>query len=121
MEITTGPFEEPFQIYLDSNTIAINGDVDGSPEMLNLCRETLSKLSAITPLSIRASNARITPEGVTAWIHSVNEFLSSCELTYFPSELALLLRFDDRYRHSRSQFKEYSRTSTADCEISGIS
>ncbi len=98
--------EEPFNIVLSAYKVALQGDLDDSPGVWTRCRAVLEKVPRSSRLIVEAHDARIIPEGVTTWIKAVEQFLADCELTYSPSQLSLILQYDDRYQHTKSTFQE---------------
>lgn len=109
MEYQTEPPSEPFDIQLKESEIVLCGDLDDSRAVLEACRRILGSARGRSELIIHSSGARVVSSGVTVWIGLVHEYLADCSLIYTPSELALLLQYDDRYvaAHSRSSFREY--------------
>lgn len=96
-----------FRIDIDRDRILLHGDLDGSPEMLLACGQAMRHLKPFGQLTIEASEAMISPRGVTAWIQAVEQFLMGCEIVYTPSQLGVILQYDERYPHLSSSFQEY--------------
>jgi hypothetical protein len=44
---------------------------------------------------------------IEIWIEAVRQFLAGCELVYAPSQLGLILKYDERYQHPKSTFEEW--------------
>jgi hypothetical protein len=102
--------ENAFEISFHRNKIVVRGDLDDSPRVLITCRQVLERIPRFSSLTIEADEARIVPEGITTWIEAVEQFLMGCELTYAPSQLAMILQFDDRYPHPRSHYQNFQHT-----------
>ena len=99
----------PFEIEIHTGNILLSGDLDGSREVLDRCRAVFSYISGMSrrTWTIEANDIRIIPEGVTTWIQVVEEFFKNSELVYAPSQLNVILRYDERYRHATSTFQEF--------------
>ena len=99
----------PFEIKIQTGNIILSGDLDGSREVLDRCRNVFGYISGMsrTTWTIEADDIRIIPEGVTTWIQVVEEFFKNSELVYAPSQLNVILRYDERYRHATSTFQEF--------------
>lgn len=102
--------ENAFEMLLRGNRIVVRGDLDDSPKVLMTCREVLERVPRFSSLMIEADEARVAPEGVTTWIEAVEQFLMGCELTYAPSQLGMILQFDDRYPHPRSHYQNFQHS-----------
>lgn len=96
-----------FDISVDQNRIVLRGDLDGSPRMLKVYGQVLRQMPRFSRFTVEAQDARITPEGVAAWIEGVREFLMGCEMVYAPSQLGMILQYDGRYDHPASSYQEY--------------
>ncbi len=105
---------EPFRIRHDRRRIVIEGDLGGSPQVLEECRVAALQAIAHGPsnLFILAHDARIDSGGVETWLRVVEEFLMDCNLTYAPSQLGVILQYEELYRHPHSQYEEYSQYRT---------
>lgn len=57
-----------------------------------------------TKWTVDASAVRIAPMGVATWIAAVNLYLLNCSLQYMPSQLGMILEYDELYKHGNSQF-----------------
>src|SRR5437763_1195901 len=86
---------EQFEILIRPTRLVLSGDLIRSPQVLAKCSEALSKIPLFPRLSVDAHDVRLSPEGVTIWIEAVHSFLMGCELTYTPSQLGLILQYDD--------------------------
>jgi len=99
-----------FSVSFDQSRIILGGDLDGSPQMLREFGEALRRAPKFSRMTVEAQDARITPEGVTAWIEGVQEYLMGSEMIYAPSQLGIILQFDSRYQHPASSYREYQRS-----------
>jgi hypothetical protein len=104
---------KPFDINFAAQTIKLGGDLDDSPAVLARCRAVLERVPKFSRLTVEADELRIVPEGVDTWIAAAEEFLMGCELDYEPSQLGLVLQYDDRYRHPKSIFRNGEVTVSA--------
>lgn len=107
MELNTKPLE----ISIHNSRIILSGDLNDSPLVLTRLREFLKPIPKFSQLVIEAQEAFITPEGVTAWIQAVEQFLMGCEIIYVSSQLGTILQYDERYKHPTSSFQEYNHSS----------
>lgn len=107
MDRPTERNDEQFEITLLRNRIVLHGDLDDSPRVPAVCRAALEKVGKFSSLIVEADDARVVPEGVTIWIEAVDQFLSGCELIYAPSQLRLILEYDERYRHPKTIFEDW--------------
>jgi hypothetical protein len=98
---------DQFKIILKEGKITLCGDLDDSPAILSRCRAVLEQVPKFSRLTVEADELRIVPEGVDTWIAAAEQFLMGCELDYEPSQLGLVLQYDDRYRHPKSVFKTW--------------
>jgi hypothetical protein len=103
---------ESFEIVLQNERLILRGDLDKSPQVLARCRHVLETVPKFSRLFVEAYDARVTPEGVETWIAAVDHFLMGCELIYAPSQLGVILQYDDRYRHQKSSYQDYLRPAT---------
>jgi len=99
--------EHPFELAVYKDRIVLRGDLDDSPDVLAACSKNLESVPKFSTFTIDADEIRLVPEGVTVWIEAVSRFLMGCELIYNPSQLSLILEYDDRYKHPKSTFIPY--------------
>ena len=102
------------EILLSPGRIILRGDLDERPEVTQKCHAALKSIPPDQKFSIivEADQARLVPEGVSTWVDAVKQFLAGCELIYMPSQLGMILQYDDEYRKMQpdSLFKDYEET-----------
>ena len=105
---------EPFQIALvpgdtTPNTIQLRGDLEHSHDVELRLKSAVEQIHFHHRSSwiVKADEIRIVPGGEIAWINFAQESLCDAELVYKPSQLTLILQYDEKYSHPRSVFKEY--------------
>lgn len=100
--------EIPFGIFVERDKIVLKGDIDSAHSVIRAaCREAFANAPRLSRFVIDAADARIIPEGVTIWIQITEDLLADFELVYAPSQLGMILQYDERYKHPKSFFQEY--------------
>jgi hypothetical protein len=85
--------------------LVLEGDLVEHPPYLWYHLHRLKSLHP-TKLIVDASKARINPAGVEFWVELVSEVLYRTPIEYTPSQLALVLKYDDSYTHKHTTFPE---------------
>lgn len=101
---------EPFKATLKDCrvTLVLEGDLVDSDEIYSDFVEEIEAFDDLPPdateVIVDASNARMTPEGITLWIEIIRDYLMNFKLIYKPAQLDVILKCDDRYDHPDSVF-----------------
>jgi hypothetical protein len=100
----------PLEISIDfvEAVIRLHGDLTGSYEAKLSLSQELTKAAGKARWIVDAADIRVDESGVEAWAEYVQLLLMHSKLTYRPSQLASILRFDDGlvYNHQYSEFEE---------------
>lgn len=108
MSIKSRDQEIPFKIVVEPDKISLKGDLDSAHSTIRAaCRQALENAPGLSRFVVDAVDLRVVPEGVTIWIQITEDLLADSELIYAPSQLGLILQYDERYKHANSVFKEY--------------
>ena len=101
--------EEPFYIDVkwESDVIELRGDLVNSHDTHESIDKIFSAIKSRPNWCIDASHARVFPNAISMWIVLVEECLKDCNLTYAPSQLTEILRYEDTYRDPHSTLEQY--------------
>jgi hypothetical protein len=98
----------PFNIAVEPSqgTIVLSGFVSAKAADWD---EVADKLRVVKPghWTIDSEALTLVPDGVSLWIAAVHDYLPQCQLTYRTSQLAMVLEYDDRYRHRHTTFDDH--------------
>ena len=94
------------QINFEMATIRLSGDLTGTRQVRSKLAEALSNANQRSSWTVEANAARVIPAGVEVWIKATREHLGHSALTYEPSQLAMILQFDETYTHPSTRFNE---------------
>ena len=95
----------PFHLHRRGRTLVLTGTLDGSAATRKTCDRVLSEAKQrVRSLTVDARRAAVIPGGLTIWIEAAMEHLSRVSVHYLDSQLADVLRFDRRYRHTKTRF-----------------
>lgn len=101
---------EQFKIIVDphSATLTLKGDLCGSEEDCRAIQQAFGGVSQsdIHSCIVQADEVTLMPEGVEMFVTLVYEYLMAHTLTYAPSHLNFILKYDPDYRHPSSIFGE---------------
>jgi hypothetical protein len=109
MDRRENPDRRHFEIRSTSRTtLVLSGCIDGSTSFNGDAARTLRAVAKHHRATIEASDASVLDGGADAWIRIVKEHFGNCELHYRPSQLGMVLRFDDEYLkvHPASMFDD---------------
>jgi hypothetical protein len=102
---------EPLHVSIDGDRIVLKGRLENSSETVRILKSELSGLPRYgrsPEFLILATDLRIAREGEKAWICAVKKYLRKYRLVYAPSQLSMLVEFEDDYDHQDSVFEECS-------------
>lgn len=109
MEAVRRPTEKrPLEIRASGNAITIEGILDSSTIIHGGIEKALRTVSKHRDATVDAAAASILEGGADAWVRLVHEYLPKCRLHYLPSQLGMMLLYDDQYRklHPSSVFDD---------------
>lgn len=90
-------------IEIDNNMIRLRGFLDGNSK--TAIAEAFRQIPS-TAVIVDAAPCTISQAGVETWIDVVNN-LHEIEIIYQQSQLAMILFYDDHYRHQKSVFPDF--------------
>jgi len=104
--------DEPLHVSIHGDSIILEGRLKNSPETVNTLKQGLNlpTYRRSSTFTIFADNLRIAREGEKAWMCAVRKYLRKCRLVYAPSQLSMLIEFDDDYDHQNSIFEDSNDT-----------
>jgi hypothetical protein len=88
------------------NLILLRGVLNGNEAVRSELKKVLRSAQRNKNWIIDASKAEVVPQGVERWIEATREHLERCHLNYAPSQLAMVLQFDNTYAHPHSSYSE---------------
>jgi hypothetical protein len=97
----------PFEVSAAGHDLILSGSLNKFTQITGSAERAFRAVAKLRRATIDASEVSVLEGGTDAWIRVVQEYFKNCELRYRPSQLGMVLKYDDEYLklHPRSVFE----------------